>query len=145
MTWWQLVKKEKRAFKLLTWVLVKEINNSTVMQGQIHSQLHYMAKLFWTPDHYTYMSSCWTSHSKIMAINTKLHTIFNSLHYSGKSFQKILERVCGDFCPFSQKSSCQVKYWCWISRPCPQLVFQFIPKGTKVLIWVEATAFCRPL
>lgn len=59
---------------------------------------------------------------------------YNSLHFSRKTFQKILACVCGNLCPFCQKGICGVRYWCWTRRPALQLLFSSTQRCSVGLI-----------
>lgn len=51
------------------------------------SQIHYMDKVWWTPNHHTFVSF-WASHSKPTSINMELAAFcgYSSLICSGKAF-----------------------------------------------------------
>ncbi len=77
----------------------------------------------------------WTCHSKPQG----LICCYTSIHSTGKSYHHILEPGRRDLLPFSHKSICEVRHWCWAIRPGS---FQFIP---KVFDGVEVRALCRPV
>lgn len=56
--------------------------------------------------------SCRTQHSKTL----KNFCGYNSLRTFGKAFHKVLGYVYGNLCPFSQKSTCEVRHWCWARK-----------------------------
>lgn len=66
---------------------------------------------------------------------------YKSLHSSEKIFQNILEVVCVNVCPFTQKNIiCEVRYW-WMRTPGSQSALKCI---SKVFCRVGVRAMCRP-
>lgn len=86
-----------------------------------------------TPGCNTYCTGTFmTSHSKSIGINMEMN---NSFHSSEKTLDKILECVCGNMCPFIQKSICDLSL-------AEQSLIQFI---LKVFDGLEVRALSGPV